>query len=80
MADTGVDMNHCQFREDDGDNIEASSYDDPITDITKRKVVQYIRFVDDFDGELRVPYQAVGEMHSALLPYVTGASSSSSEK
>ena len=73
MADTGVDMNHCQFREDDGDNIEASSYDDPITDITKRKVVQYIRFVDDFDGELRVQYQAVtsiGYMWREMSPMV----------
>lgn len=51
VADTGVDMDHCHFREDDGDNIEASEYNDPITDQTKRKVVQYIAFVDDFDGE-----------------------------
>lgn len=53
VADTGVDMNHCHFREDDDDNIEASSYNDPVTDLTKRKVVQYIAFVDDFDGEPR---------------------------
>lgn len=53
VADTGVDMNHCHFREDDGDTIEASDWDDQFTDLTKRKVVQYIDFVDDFDGEER---------------------------
>lgn len=51
MADTGVDLNHCHFREDDGDNVESSDWDDPITDTDKRKVVQYIAFVDNFDGE-----------------------------
>eukprot|EP00752_Nemacystus_decipiens_P002900 g2698.t1 len=51
VADTGLDMNHCQFREDDGDNVEASDWEDPVTDLTKRKVVQYIEFVDDFDEE-----------------------------
>lgn len=51
VADSGVDMNHCQFREDDGDNVEASEWDNPVTDTSKRKVVQYIAFVDDFDGE-----------------------------
>lgn len=54
VADTGLDMNHCHFREDDGDNIEASDWDDPVTDLDKRKVVQYIEFVDDFDGEAGV--------------------------
>ena len=51
-----MDMNHCQFSEDDGDNIEASDWDDPVTDTTKRKVVQYIQFVDDFDGELHTAH------------------------
>lgn len=51
VADTGLDLNHCQFKEDDGDNIEPSEWDDPITDKTKRKVVQYIEYVDGFDGE-----------------------------
>lgn len=44
-------MNHCHFSEDDGDNVEASDWDDPTNDLTKRKVVQYIQFVDDFDGK-----------------------------
>ena len=48
-----MDMNHCQFSEDDGDPVEASDWDSPTTDLTKRKVVQYIQFVDDFDGEAR---------------------------
>lgn len=51
VADTGVDLNHCHFIEDDGDSIEASDWEDPITDLTKRKVVQYIDYVDDFDGK-----------------------------
>lgn len=51
MADTGVDLNHCHFREDYGDSIVASDYENPVTDTSKRKVVQYIDFVDDFDGE-----------------------------
>lgn len=51
MADTGLDLNHCHFREDDGDSIEPSDWDSPETDLTKRKVVQYIAYVDDFDGE-----------------------------
>ena len=46
-----MDMNHCQFSEDDGSSVEASDWEDPTTDLTKRKVVQYIQFVDDFDGE-----------------------------
>lgn len=49
-------MNHCHFSEDDGDNVETSDWEDPITDLDKRKVVQYIAFVDDFDGEYEYSY------------------------
>lgn len=38
MADTGLDMNSCFFREDDGDNIECSTFSSPVFDLTKRKV------------------------------------------
>lgn len=58
-----MDLNHCSFREDDGDNIEASDWDDPITDLDKRKVVQYIAFVDDFDGESRFPCPSFEDSH-----------------
>lgn len=51
VGDTGVDRYHCHFSEDDGDPIEASDWDDPITDLDKRKIVQYIQYVDDYDGE-----------------------------
>lgn len=54
VADTGLDLQHCHFSEDDGDSISPSEWDDQITDKTKRKVVQYIAFVDDFDGETPV--------------------------
>ena len=60
VADTGVDMNHCHFSEDDGDTIEASDWESPTTDLTKRKVVQYIQFVDDFDGEALDCFSSLG--------------------
>lgn len=41
MADSGLDQNSCFFREDsDADNIECSSYANPVYDLTKRKVRQ----------------------------------------
>lgn len=61
VADTGLDLNHCQFSEDDGDSITPSDWDDPVNDLTKRKVVQYIDFVDDFDGESKQSF------HDALI-------------
>ncbi|CAM9313629.1 unnamed protein product [Discosporangium mesarthrocarpum] len=54
VADTGVDLNHCDFRELDGDSVTPTDWDDSEeeqTDLTKRKVVQYIKFVDDFDED-----------------------------
>ncbi|CAM9140348.1 unnamed protein product, partial [Choristocarpus tenellus] len=46
VADSGLDRNSCYFREDDGDNIACSTYTSPVCDITKRKVVQYVGYVD----------------------------------
>lgn len=31
-------MSSCFFREDDGDNVECSTYNNPVYDLTKRKV------------------------------------------
>lgn len=39
MADSGLDMKSCFFREDDSaDNIDCSDYNSPVYDLTKRKV------------------------------------------
>lgn len=54
VADTGLDMYHCQFSEDHGMPVKASDWNNPITDTTKRKVVQYIKYADDLDGETQL--------------------------
>lgn len=39
MADSGLDVNSCFFSEDQSeDNIECSTYANPVFDLTKRKV------------------------------------------
>lgn len=39
MADSGLDMNSCFFKEDaSAANVECSSYNNPVYDLTKRKV------------------------------------------
>lgn len=44
MADSGLDMKSCFFREDDSaDNIDCSDYNSPIYDLTKRKVCRPTR-------------------------------------
>jgi hypothetical protein len=50
FSDTGVDRNHCMFRDDDDGVVKSSSPDDPFTDMKYRKVVQYIDFVGS-DGD-----------------------------
>ncbi|CAM9757487.1 unnamed protein product [Phaeothamnion confervicola] len=50
VADTGVDISHCDFRESDGSSVAASSWSSPVTDLSRRKVVQYISFVDGYDA------------------------------
>lgn len=40
MADSGLDVNSCFFKEGSGEeNIECSSYTSPVYDLTKRKVL-----------------------------------------
>ncbi len=42
VADTGLDTDHCQFREPQGvSKVRPSSWSNPIVDLSKRKVVQY---------------------------------------
>ncbi|CAM9326926.1 unnamed protein product [Chrysoparadoxa australica] len=49
VADTGVDIRHCQFADEDEAAVEPSDWFDPVTDLDARKVVQYIKFADDID-------------------------------
>ncbi|CAM9613438.1 unnamed protein product, partial [Ectocarpus sp. 13 AM-2016] len=52
MADSGLDVNSCFFTEDHTvDNIDCSSWSNPVFDLTKRKIVQYVGFVDCVDTE-----------------------------
>jgi len=44
MADTGLDDSHCFFREDDGERMQRSPLEAPITDSKRRKVVQYTHY------------------------------------
>jgi hypothetical protein len=47
VADSGLDMRSCFFSEEDpATNVKCSTYNSPVTDRTKRKVVQYIGFTD----------------------------------
>ena len=42
MADSGLDVNSCFFSEDRSeDNIECSTYNNPVFDLTKRKVAAF---------------------------------------
>ena len=42
VGDTGLDRDHCHFRESVGSNISPSVYSSPKYDMSKRKIVQYI--------------------------------------
>lgn len=64
MADSGLDVNSCFFSEDQSeDNIECSTYTNPVFDLTKRKVcstlgTRFLRplksgFVTDIIGIIR---------------------------
>ncbi|CAM9508566.1 unnamed protein product, partial [Sphacelaria rigidula] len=72
VADTGLDLNHCQFSEDDGDSITPSDWDDPVNDLTKRKVVQYIDFVDDFDEAAGHGTHVAGTLAGAVSGGIAG--------
>ncbi|CAM9759904.1 unnamed protein product [Choristocarpus tenellus] len=73
VADTGLDIYHCDFREEDGvDPVSPSSWDNPITDLSKRKVVQYIDFVDDFDEDEGHGTHVAGSVAGAIASTTAG--------
>ena len=49
LGDTGLDQCHRMFANTDGSIMTASSYKSPTVDYTKRKVIQYINYEDDYD-------------------------------
>ncbi|KAG5180714.1 peptidase S8/S53 domain-containing protein [Tribonema minus] len=56
MADSGVDSpvvsvdrRHCSFYDSDGIIVKASAWNAPVTDNTRRKIIQYIAYVDSED-------------------------------
>jgi hypothetical protein len=51
VGDTGLDELMCFFTEGDGTVVTRSTIEDPITNSSRRKVVQYIAFQDGGDYE-----------------------------
>jgi subtilisin family serine protease len=49
IGDTGLDENHCMFKNPDNSMVTRSSVNKPITDYTKRKVIQYINYGNNGD-------------------------------
>ncbi|CAE7553711.1 tagC, partial [Symbiodinium microadriaticum] len=51
IADTGLDVHSCYFSGQSGETaVSISSSSSPFTDLSKRKVVQYVADADDTDG------------------------------
>jgi len=48
IADTGLDMSHCLFRDSTG-NVRTTTYDVAAFDSSRRKVVQYVVWADSSD-------------------------------
>lgn len=48
MADTGVDVDSCYFHDDSG-RVDPSDISSPVTDSSKRKVIQYTVISDQTD-------------------------------
>lgn len=51
IGDTGLDESHCLFSNTDGSKVKRSKYSKPITDFSKRKVIQYVSYMDGKDIE-----------------------------
>jgi subtilisin family serine protease len=49
VADTGLDVNSCFFKDPERDPVSSSSWAIPTTDLKQRKVVQYIAYADESD-------------------------------
>ena len=48
IADTGLDMQHCLFRDNTG-NVRTTTYDVAAFDSSRRKVIQYVVWADSAD-------------------------------
>lgn len=59
-GDSGLDELSCFFRNSDGSTVARSSYLSPTFDLSKRKVVQYIDYMD-----------ATDEAGGAFAPHIT---------
>ena len=49
IGDSGLDEMSCYFRNDDGLPVTRSDYFDPVYNMSKRKVIQYIDYADNAD-------------------------------
>jgi hypothetical protein len=49
VGDTGLDELMCFFAEGDGTVVKRSQIADPFTDPSRRKVIQYIAYLDEYD-------------------------------
>lgn len=49
VADTGADDRSCYLNNADGSQVTRSSYTSPTTDSSKRKIIQYVAYVDGAD-------------------------------
>eukprot|EP01041_Mallomonas_annulata_P006552 gene6552-13254_t len=49
VSDTGIDESHCFFRNYDNSFIKKSSSKNPLFDLSKRKIIQYINDSDSVD-------------------------------
>ena len=72
LADTGVDMQSCYFKDDSG-NVAYSSFESPITDHTRRRVVQYCHTSASDNRDVvgghgtHVAGPAAGQMHHGQI-------------
>jgi hypothetical protein len=49
LGDTGIDELSCFFRNFDASQVTRSSYLNPFSDLSKRKVIQYVSYGDSMD-------------------------------
>ncbi|CAM9451042.1 unnamed protein product, partial [Phaeothamnion confervicola] len=71
VADSGLDQESCYFRDADG-NIACSTYTSPVYDLSKRKVVQYIGYVDCDDYQHGHGSHVSGTVGGAIADQTVG--------